>query len=281
METKKIKASKKHNVLKIIYLGITLLILTIWPCKTNGYENYGEVQEKGVVTCIEGVRTFTVHYQNWMYYTINTHTPGYIETGVYNTRENIGDNAYEINIKPFFRWRAGPMIETGKPLDMYLDANSRGFFIVQLPTTLAYTRDGRFVLDSQRRVVSLSGYYPLQGEEGDIVLPEGNDILISRSGLIYVDGQPITRVKIAVFKSFTVMQTLESLNGSVFVATRELETLEGPEHYAVIQGALEQNNILKAITGDIGMAKNGYDVSVKTAYLINRALSTAAGLAAP
>ena len=48
-----------------------------------------------------------------------------------------------------------------------------------------------------------------------------------------------------------------------------------------MQGFLEQNNVLKGITGDMLGAKNSYDVSIKTAQLINRALSTAASLSAP
>ena len=173
------------------------------------------------------------------------------------------------------------MVETNKELDFYIDANSRGFFVVQLPNSIAFTRDGRFMLDSRRRLVSLSGMYPLLGEEGEIILPEGEDILVSRSGLIYVDGQPVTRIKVAVFRTFSDMQSMESLNGNFFVLTKDIETVEGPEHYAVVQGFLEENNVLKAITGDILVAKNGYDAATKTAHLINKSLSTAAGIASP
>ena len=49
--------------------------------------------------------------------------------------------------------------------------------------------------------MTLAGNYPILGEDREIVLPEGEDILISRAGLIYVDGQPVTK-KIAVFKKF-------------------------------------------------------------------------------
>ena len=77
------------------------------------------------------------------------------------------------------------------------------------------------------------------------------------------------------------MQSMEILNGSFFVLTRPIGTLDGPEHYAIVQGALQQNNILKAITGDVTVAKNGFDTSTKTAHLINQALSTAASISAP
>jgi flagellar basal body rod protein FlgG len=266
------------NVYRFILMGTFLMILSvISPLYGN---NFGDVEEQGVATSLEAMRMFQVHYTNFMFYTINVGTPGFIETGVYNSRKKT-DDGYNLDYLPFYRWRAGPMVETNKELDFYIDANSRGFFVVQLPGTMAFTRDGRFILDSQRRLVTLSGNYPVLGEEGEIVFPEGEDILVSRSGLIYVDGQPVTRMKIAVFKTFAAMQSFESLNGTFFILTQDVPVEEGYEHYAVIQGALEQNNVLKGITGDILMAKNAYDANVKTAHLINRALNTAAGLTNP
>jgi len=268
------------NVYKVKLVGILILVFMSIGSISNAYVHYDEVAERGVLSALEGMRTFQVHYTNWVFYTMNVGTPGFIETGTYNTRKK-REEGYEVDYIPFFRWRAGPMVDTGKELDLYLDANSRGFFVVQLPNSIAFTRDGRFLLDSRRRIVTLSGMYPLLGEEGEIILPEGEDILVSRSGLIYVDGQPVTRIKVAVFRTFSEMQSMESLNGSFFVLTKDIETVEGPEHYAVVQGALEENNVLKAITGDILVAKNGYDAAAKTAHLINKSLSTAAGLGSP
>ncbi len=270
------------------FFGSFFMFLIMFGSVTFSYEHYDEVLERGVLSSMEGMRTFQVHYTNWMHYTINVSTPGFIEQGVYNTRQHMGqddygDEEYEINIKPFYRWRAGPLIETNNKLDFYIDANSRGFFVVQLPSgNLAYTRDGRFRIDSQGRLVTLQNYYPVLGESGEIVFPElTDDIVVSRSGLIFANGQPLTRIKVSVFKSFTEMQSLDDLNGSFFVMTKPIEIIEGAENYVIIQGALEQNNVLKAITGDILTAKQGYDTTLKVAQLINRALSTAAGLAAP
>ena len=271
-----------------LIIGMTLLLLVYIQPSVMAYEHYNEVLERGVLSSMEGMRTFEVQYLNWVKYTINLSTPGFIEQGVYNSRTHMGqdeygEDKYEINIKPFYRWRAGPMVETGNKLDFYIDANSRGFFAVQLPSdTLAYTRDGRFRLDSQGRLVTLQNSYPVMGENGQIVLPNlTNDIVVSRAGLIFADGQPVQKIKVVVFKSFTEMQTLNDINGSFFVMTKDIDIVDGAENYVVVQGAIEQNNVLKAITGDIKVAKNGYESSVKVAQLINKALSTAAGLAAP
>jgi len=275
------KSSGQTNqyVLNFLKVGILLLTVGVFSARAlYGYTDYGEVQDDGVLATIHAMRAFEIHYTNYMFYTINIQTPGFIETGVYNTRRA---DTRQVDIVPFYRWRAGPVLDTGRTLDFYIDANSRGFFVVKMPTTLAYTRDGRFQLDSRGRLVTLSGQYPVQGENGDIYLPNDKDVTSARSGMLYHDGNPIDRIKVVVFKSFKEMHSFESLNGSFFVLTKAIQTLDGPQHYAVVQRTLEQNNVLKAITGDILMAKNAYDVSTKTAHLINKALGTAASLASP
>ena len=261
----------------IVTMGMGLLFFSAPIC---GYQSYDEVQDTGLESTIQGMRAFQVHYQNWMFYTLNTHTPGYIETAVYNTRTKVNGKT-EIDIRPFYRWRAGPVVETNRPLDFYIDAKSRGFFQVRLPSNkIAVTRDGRFDIDAQNRLVTMAGQYPVLGKDGDIILGEG-DISVSRSGLIFLGNTAVAQLDIAVFRSFNDMQSLESLNGSFFVETKTLPRVEGPEHYVIQQGYLEQNNVLKAINGDILLAKNGYDATVKVAHILNKALGTAASISAP
>jgi len=258
---------------------ITLFFLLSFQVSVMAYENYGEIQDVGIWNSIMGMYTFQVHYQNWLFYTINVGTPGFIETGVYNTRRDVPGR--RIDYVPFFRFRAGPVKETNRMLDFYVDSASKGFFVIKMPTTLAYTRDGRFKLDSQRRLVTIAGNFPVMGINGEIFFREGTDITSSRSGALYEGNERVDQLRIVVFKSYKQMQSLESLNGSHFVLTEEIETLEGPEHYSVHQYFLQENNVLKAITGDILVAKNGYDSAAKTAHLINRVLQTSATIASP
>lgn len=262
---------KKSIVLVCMWLMVSSSVMA--------YENYGEIQDDGLWNNLMGMSCFQVHYQNWLFYTINVGTPGFIETGVYNTRRE--GKEHRIDFVPFFRFRAGPVKETGRMLDFYLDSGSRGFFVLKMPTSLVYTRDGRFVLDSQKRLVSMVGNFPVMGVSGEIFFREGTDITCSRSGALFEGNDRVDQLKIVVFKSQKQMQSLESLNGSHFVLTEEIETVEGPEHYSVNQYFLEENNVLKAITGDILVAKNGYESNAKIAHLINRVLQTSATIASP
>lgn len=257
---------------------MTIVGVLLFSQVSFGTEYFDEINDIGVMQNMYGLRTFQVQFLNFVFYTTNLHTPGFIEEGVYNTRRVDG----QIDYVPFYRWRAGPIVQTDRPLDFYIDAASRGFFVVKIPSTFAYTRDGRFFLDSKRRLVTLSGTYPVMGMNGEIIFPEEySSVTVSRSGMIYVDGQPLDRLKVAVFRSFKEMQTMDTLNGAFFVMTEEIPILEGPEHYAVIQGHLEENNVLKAITGDMLVAKNAYDVNGKAVHLLNRAIGNASSLINP
>jgi flagellar basal body rod protein FlgG len=269
----------KKYVLAFKFVGIVMMGIIFLSSDAGAYTDEKEVLDNGLANSMAGLRAFQVHYTNFSFYTINMHTPGFIETGVYNTRRA---DTKKVEYVPFFRWRSGPIVETGRPLDFYIDAASRGFFVVKLPSSLGYTRDGRFFIDSQRRLVTLSGTYPVMGDDGEIIFPEQYDsVTISKAGTLYVDGVYLSRLKTAVFKSKKDMQTMNSLNGSFFVLTQELELLEGDEHYSITQGHLEQNNVLKAITGDILMAKNAYDVNAKAAHLLNRVVGNGASLITP
>ena len=136
-------------------------------------------------------------------------------------------------------------------------------------------------LDENRRLVMQNGGFPVLGENGEIFSPEGEEIHVSTSGLIFVDGEPVDRFNITVFESYDEMQFLETINGSIFYLTNEIATVEGPEYYKVRQGFLEQNNVLKALVGDMKFAGKGYEYGAKTVKTVNRLLGDLAGLAAP
>jgi hypothetical protein len=131
--------SRYVSTLKV--MGIMIMGILFLSSDTCAFDDNQEVQDAGLLNSMYAMRAFQVHYTNYMFYTMNVHTPGFIETGVYNTRRM---NTKKVELVPFFRWRAGPVYETGRELDFYVDAASRGFFVVKLPSAFAYTRDGRF-----------------------------------------------------------------------------------------------------------------------------------------
>ena len=222
----------------------------------------GEIEYPTMRAVVDSLAAHESQWNLFMLYTMNADTPGYVETGGFNESKD-----GRIQIKHFYRWRtAGPPVETRGPLDFFVDAFGRGFFTIRVPSGIAFTRDGRFTLDNNRRLVMLAGGFPVLGERGEIFLPPGQEVAVSKAGLLYVDGQPIDRFKIAVFQSRASLQTV---NGSIFVLEGEPE-FDTQTTYAVRQGFVEQSNVVKALIGDITMASRVYEAVSKAGKSLNK-----------
>ena len=262
-------------VLKVLVLLILMIFTsTNIPLFAQAYE-YREVNDPTLNTMMESMRAHQIQYSQFMFYSINVDTPGFVETGGYNRRLKNG----KIKMVPFYRWRVGPIIDTGRELDFTVDAGSRGFFKIQLPNVVGYTRDGRFSIDSKRRLVMLNGHNPILGKNGIIYIPEGAEVSVTAAGTIYADDDVIDQFDIAVFTD-SGRDKLVSLNGSVWILGEgKAQLYIGPEFYKIRQGYLEQNNVLKGIVGDIGMMKRSYEGSLKAAKVTGRVMNSAVGLA--
>lgn len=135
----------------------------------------------------------------------------------------------------------GPVTTTSRNLDLALDGP--GFFTIQTPTGLAYTRDGRFQLDGDKRLVTAAGY-PVLGESG-LITVNSPDFTITESGEVHCQGQTLGKLRI------TNLTNPTPTGNSLYTGTPSPST-----QYAVKQGALEQSNV-NAIQ-EMGRMMNGY-----------------------
>lgn len=92
-------------------------------------------------------------------------------------------------------FEAGRIRLTGNPLDLAIQG--RGFFEVETPQGVRYTRNGMLSLDNQRRLVNGLGY-PVMGTKGEIKIPAGK-LEITGQGDIRVDDKPVATIKIMDF----------------------------------------------------------------------------------
>lgn len=260
----------------LIFLMACEVLLPL-PIFGQSYE-YEEIRDPAMSWARESMRAHQIQFTMMLFYTSNVDTPGYLETNGFN-RLLKGEN--KVRVVPFYRWRAGPIVETGRELDFALDAESRGFFTIQLPNAEGYTRDGRFTTDRIGRLVMVDGGYPVLGENGIIFLPEGGEVTSATSGLLFADGDAVDKLKIAVFPDES-RDKLVDLQGSIFVLTEpNAPKLEGDTYYKVRQGFIEQNNVLKAIVGDSVMLKAAYEGTTKVAKVTNRTMKSIVQLGAP
>lgn len=179
---------------------------------------------------------------------VGSEVPGYRKSDVivrsFATELNAAtDRLSASSMKPqvegtFYSNIHGALVKTGKKLDLAL--GSDGFFVVAGPWGEGYTRDGRFQLDSQGRLLSVSGNFPVMGKNGPIVVTPGTDVEFTQNGEIKVDGTIIDTVK--VVKPET-QDSLESLNGVLFKAKNSSVVFLEEESPRVIQGYIEASNV--------------------------------------
>lgn len=136
---------------------------------------------------------------------------------------------------------SGAIQVTGEPLD--LAVQGEGFFAVQSPQGVRYTRNGHFTLDVDGQLVTTSGF-PVLGSGGPISLPPGV-VSIDSNGNISVRGfeagATVTEVDVLPVYTVSNPSDLRKVGGSLFalVSGTAVPSLTG----RVQQGALEGSNV--------------------------------------
>ncbi len=116
--------------------------------------------------------------------------------------------------------------------------NGDGFFSVQTPDGVQYTRQGSFTMDPEGVLVTPDGY-PVLGEGGEITLEEGT-VEIDREGGVYVDGDEVGRLQIT---DFLDRNNLKKAGNGRFVASDRAIREERPETTTLSQGFVETANV--------------------------------------
>jgi len=124
-----------------------------------------------------------------------------------NNMANLNTNAFRKDIISFNQalsmnyisetdFTPGPVRHTGNDLDVALEG--QGFFKVQTPKGVRYTRDGAFSLNAQGVLVTHSGDVVL-GENGPITIA-GGKLTITNDGQVVVDGTQVDKLMLVEFK---------------------------------------------------------------------------------
>ncbi len=96
----------------------------------------------------------------------------------------------------------GAMQSTGNPLDLAVNGN--GFFTVQTPTGIRYTRDGQFDRDGQGYLVTMDGNR-VMGQNGPIPLQAG-PVEISANGDIHQNGAVVDSLRVVQFQNVSAVR---------------------------------------------------------------------------
>ena len=137
----------------------------------------------------------------------------------------------------------GNIERTGATYDLAL--NGKGYFQVQTPAGMRYTRDGHFSLDANGNLVTSEGYQ-VQGDGGAITIaPTDGDINIAPDGTIssVVNGvgNQLGKVKVVDFANDAAL----TKQGANLYSTSQTPT--DPTSATMRQGALEASNVQPVI----------------------------------
>ncbi len=134
---------------------------------------------------------------------------------------------------------------TGNPLDLAL--TDEGFFKVETPSGVRYTRNGVFSLNSDNVLVDQNGDAVL-GRNGPITIAAGT-VEINGAGEIRGDGAVIDQLDIVTFDTLDLLQK-EGANNFVFTGAAGDEV--PPARVGVVQGSLELSSV-KAVEEMVNM----------------------------
>ena len=129
----------------------------------------------------------------------------------------------------------GSMRETKNPLNMAIAGE--GFFTMQTPEGIRYTRNGNFRLDPTG-LLSLDDDTLVLGESGPIEI-RGN-MNLSERGEVFVDGILVDRLQIVTFEQ---PYALRKAGNSLFFLNDPSQSEIEVEHIRVKQGFLEESNV--------------------------------------
>lgn len=167
----------------------------------------------------------------------SAHRPFFGADGLYDPRPVIGrlgtgtyiDGTWTVHDQ-------GPLQFTGNALDVAL--NGEGFFAVQSDDGVRFTRDGRFMLDGEGRLVTLAGW-PVLDANGAPIVVEGAEAAIDETGQVWADGAVVGAI---AAWSFAEPQWLLREGEGLWAATDEAGAPQ-PAEPVFLSGYLEQANV--------------------------------------
>lgn len=102
----------------------------------------------------------------------------------------------------------GPTMVTNDPLDAMIDG--KGFFAVQTPDGVQYTRDGRFTVNSSGTLVTVAGSFPVLSEEGQpIKISEGPQPYVIEGGHIMQADATVDRLALVEFDDLHLLRKVQ------------------------------------------------------------------------
>lgn len=130
----------------------------------------------------------------------------------------------------------GTSEQTARDLDFAIMGD--GFFKIQTPRGIRYSRAGNFELNALGQLTTQDGSL-VMGQGGPVVL-QGDKINISRQGIISIDGEDVDQVAVVTFAN---LRDLEKENANYYKPVDNKVQEEMSTNFELQQGYLEASNV--------------------------------------
>ena len=137
----------------------------------------------------------------------------------------------------------GSLRNTGNDFDLALIGD--GFFCVQKPDGVHYTRKGDFTLNADGVLVTRNGY-PVLGDGGEITVKSSENphqykkFTVDEEGYVSVDGKQVGRLRIV---GFSATDKLLKMGDTLFKPADNSPPPTAAEDFQVSQGFVELSNV--------------------------------------
>ena len=174
----------------------------------------------------------------------NVSTPGFkVSRPVFNaftgedeSSNEMLQNTFVSMYDSYLNFAAAPLLETGNNLDFAIEGE--GFFVVSTKDGPMYTRNGKFTINNDKKLVTANGD-PVLGKSGEITI-DGKEINVENDGSIYVDDTFVDAIKIVDFED---KKYIRNYGKNLFINTKEGSSEIIPENSTIRQGYYEASNV--------------------------------------
>jgi flagellar basal-body rod protein FlgG len=138
---------------------------------------------------------------------------------------------------------SGPLKMTGNDFDLALEGD--GFFCIQTPDGIQYTRKGDFTLNAEGVLVTRNGF-PVLGEGGEITVKSNENpnqyaqFAVDEQGNVSVDGQQLDTLRIV---KIAELSRLTKAGDTLFKPPAAGAGEGRAENFRVSQGFIELSNV--------------------------------------
>lgn len=130
----------------------------------------------------------------------------------------------------------GPVKYTGNELDVALE--TKGFFKIQTPKGIRYTREGAFKINDDGKLATQNGDIVL-GQNGSIPI-SGNEVSINNNGQVIMEDNLVDTILVV---DFAQTQLLKKEGSSYYIYQGKENDIYTPENINLQQKYLEGSNV--------------------------------------